>query len=264
MFYCKRRIGVKLLTYLLVVLLINQTGCARTKTYRVSNFFISDSIHELKQRRVAVLPFENLTKIKEATFLITDEFNLQLGKLGKFDLVERIKIEELLKEQDFRKDRIDEATAVKIGKMLGAHAVVLGVITKYIPYEQDKQAAESQQPSSTTIVIEKPHHHKDEKDDKDTRDLLGTLIFIGAVASVVGICYLLFMQPSAEVGISVRMINVETGQQLWQARDTFKGNRPSLKKLAKTREERKRLRRDIDFLSQLLCQKLAETLETLE
>jgi len=193
-----------------------------------------------------------------------------LGKLGKFDLVERVRIEELFKEQDFPKDRIDEATAVKIGKMLGAHAVVLGIITKYVPYERDKQVAQSQQSSPPPIVIEEQRYHKDKEDkdkkdkdkkDEDNWDWLAPIIFVGAVISVVGIVYILFVQPSTEVGVSVRMINVETGQQLWQARDTFKGNRPSVKKLVNTREERKRLRTDINFLTQLLCQKLAETLK---
>ncbi|MEW6094976.1 MAG: CsgG/HfaB family protein [bacterium] len=261
MFYHKQKIHFKLLTFLLIVSLFNLTGCAGTKPYCVSNFFIDDSIHELRQKRVAVLPFDNLTQIEEATLLITDEFNLQLGKIGKFELVERIRIEELFKEQDFRKDRIDETTAVKIGKMLGAHAVVLGVITKYVPYERDKQVAQSQQPTPPPIVIEDHPYHKDKDEDKNSWDLLDTIIFVTAVVSVVGIIYILFLQPSTEVGVSVRMINVETGQHLWQAKDTFKGNRASLKTLVKTREERKRLRKDIDFLTQQLCQKLAETLK---
>jgi len=261
---CKKdRISFKLLTFLLIASLLNLTGCAGIKPYRVNNFFINDSINDLRYKRVAVLPFDNLTQVKEASLLVTDEFNLQLGKLGKFDLVERIKVDALLKEQDFPKDRIDEATAVKIGKMLGAHAVVLGVITKYVPYSQDKQVTQTQS-LPTPIVIEEQRYQKDKDKDEDETNLFDTIIFIGTIISVVGILYLLFVQPSAEVGISVRMINVETGQHLWQARDTFKGNRPSLKTLVKTREERKRLRKDIDFLTQQLCQKLAETLKETE
>ncbi|MFH1563724.1 MAG: CsgG/HfaB family protein [Nitrospirota bacterium] len=258
MFYHKQKIHFKPLSFLLILSLLNLTGCASRTPYRLSNFFIADSINELKQARVAVLPFENLTANKQACFLVTDEFNLQLGKLGKFDLVERIKIDELFKEQDFRKDRIDEATAVKIGKMLGAHAVVLGVITKYESYGQEKQVTQTQQPVSVPVIIGDKHSHKEEKEEEG--DLLDTIIFVGAVITVVGAIYILFLQPSAEVGISVRMINVETGQQLWQARDTFKGNWPSIKKLVKTKEESKRLRKDVDFLTRLLCQKLAETL----
>ncbi|MBI4777759.1 hypothetical protein HY792_02400 [Candidatus Desantisbacteria bacterium] len=258
--YKKQRPAFKLLNFLLIISLLNMTGCTGARQYRISNFFIDNSIHELKQNRIAVLPFENLTKIDNASLLITDEFNLQLGKLGKFDLVERMRIEELFKEQDFHKDRIDEATAVKIGKMLGAHAVVLGVITKYTPCENDKQITQSPEPSPPPIVIS-DHHHKAKEEKADDWSLLDTVIFVGAMISVIGITYIFFVQPSTEVGVSVRMINVETGQYLWQAKDTFKGNRPSLKTLAKTKEERKRLRKDVDFLTQLLCQQLAETLK---
>ncbi|MDI6736493.1 MAG: CsgG/HfaB family protein [bacterium] len=259
MLYDKQKVHFKPLSFFLVLSLLNLTGCARTTPYRLSNFFIADSINELKQKRIAVLPFENLTANKQASLLVTDEFNLQLGKIGKFDLVERIKIDELFKEQDFPKDRIDEATAVKIGKMLGAQAVVLGVITKYQSGEQEKQVAQSQQPAPVPVVIGDRGCHKEEEEDE--WDWLDTVIFVGAVVTVVGAVYILFLQPSAEVGISVRMINVETGQQLWQARDTFKGNWPSIKSLVKTKEERKRLRKDVDFLTRLLCQKLAETLK---
>jgi TolB-like protein len=258
MIYYKQNFQFKLLIFLLIISLLNLTNCARTSPYRVSNFFIDKAIYELREKRIAVLPFENLTKIDEATLLVTDEFNLQLGKLGKFELVERIKIEELFKEQDLGKNkRIDETTAVKIGKMLGAHAVILGVITKYVPYGGYKEVTQTQQSTHPSIIIEdhKPHEPEDEW------DIFDTIILIGAVISVIGIIYLLFFQPSAEVGISVRMINVETGQHLWQARDTFKGNRPSVKKLVKSKEERKRLRKDIDFLTRLLCQKLTETLK---
>jgi len=251
----------KLFTFLLIASLLNLTGCAGIGPYRVNNFFIADSINELRQKRIAVLPFDNLTQIKSASLLVTDEFNLQLGKLGQFELVERMKIDELFKEQDFRKDRIDETTAVKIGKMLGAHAVVLGVITKYVPNEYPREGEQTQQSSFPPVVITDGHYHEEKEKDKESLDWLDTIILVGSILSIVGFLYLLYVQPSAEVGVSIRMINVETGEYLWQAKDTFKGNRPSLKTLVKTREERKRLRKDIDFLTQQLCQKLAETLK---
>ncbi len=254
------RIYLKPLSLLLILSLFNLTGCVGTTPYRMNNFFITDSINKLEQTKIAVLPFENLTANKQAGLSVTDEFNLQLGKLGKFDLVERIRIDELFKEQDLPKDRIDEATAVKIGKMLGAQAVVLGVITKYKSREQEEQIAQSQQSTTIPVIIENKSCSK--KEDKEEGDWLSALLVTGMIITIVGgIVYISFLQPSAEVGISVRMIDVETGQQLWQARDTFKGNRPSIKSLVTTKEERKRLRKDIDFLSRLLCQELAETLK---
>ncbi|OIP42501.1 hypothetical protein AUJ95_01660 [Candidatus Desantisbacteria bacterium CG2_30_40_21] len=259
-FYQKQKIYFKPLTFLLIISILNLTGCTATKPYHVTNFFIDDSIHESIKKRIAVLPFENLTQSKQAIGLVTDEFNLQLGKLGNFDLVERIKIEEIFKEQDFCKDRIDEATAVKIGKMLGAQLIVLGVITKYSSYGHEQQVTNTQQSTPIPVVIEGKRSSQREEKKEEEVGLLDAIIIVGAVVTVIGASYILFFQPSSEVGISTRIIDVETGKQLWQARDTFKGNRPSIKKLVETKEERKRLRKDIDFLTRMLCQKLAETL----
>lgn len=258
----KQRVYFKPLILLLIVSIFNLTGCAATKPYHMTNFFIDNSIHESMKKRIAVLPFENLTQSKQATGLVTDEFNLQLGKLGNFDLVERIRIEEIFKEQDFCKDRIDEATAVKIGKMLGAQLIVLGVITKYSSYGQEQQVNSTQQSAPVPVVIEgKCSQRKEKKEELELEgNLLGAIIIVGAVVAVIGASSILLFQPSSEVGISTRIIDVETGKQLWQARDTFKGNRPSIKKLVETKEERKRLRNDVDFLTRILCQKLAETL----
>jgi TolB-like protein len=172
-------------------------GCAPAKPYRVTNFFVDkEAVYELRAQRVAVLPFENSTSDYSASPKVTDEFNLQLGKLGYFDLVERLRIEELYKEQDFDPNRIDEATAVKIGKMLGAHAVILGNVIEY---------------------------------------------------------------SKGKVGISIRLVNVETGKQIWQARDTIYGTDRRVKVLVDGFWQKLRLRKDKEFLTQILCQLLAET-----
>ncbi|MBI4777758.1 hypothetical protein HY792_02395 [Candidatus Desantisbacteria bacterium] len=172
-------------------------GCAPVKPYQVTNFFLNEkAVFELYSQRVAVLPFENLSDDSSAGPKITDEFNLQLGKLGHFDLVERLRIEELYKEQNFNPNRIDQATAVKIGKMLGAHGVILGNVTEY---------------------------------------------------------------SKSKVGISIRLVNVETGKQIWQTRDTLDGRDRRVKELVEGFGQKMRLSKDRDFLAQILCQLLAET-----
>ncbi|MEW6094977.1 MAG: CsgG/HfaB family protein [bacterium] len=172
-------------------------GCAPAKPYRVTNFFVDEkAVSELRAQRVAVLPFENSSVDYSAGPKVTDEFNLQLGKLQHFDLVERLRIEELYKEQDFDPNRIDEATAVKIGKMLGAHGVILGNVIEY---------------------------------------------------------------SKGKVGVSIRLVNVETGKQIWQARDTIYGRDRRVKKLVEGFGQKMRLKKDKEFLTQILCQLLAET-----
>lgn len=249
-----RQTYIHLLVYLLI---LSQIGCAPIKPYRVTNFFISNSINDLRAKRVAVLPFENLTSNPKAAQLITDEINLQLGKLHQFELVERLRIQEVYKEQDLDPNRIDETTAVKIGKMLGAHAVVLGTVVKYKPIKNEiTPASRSSEHSPVVPVV-----IQDNTIDKDKEwGLIETVILVGSVISIVGLVYMLSRKEPAEVGVSVRMINVETGQHLWQAKDIFNGKWRSVQSLGQTNEERKRIKIDPDYLSQILCQQLAETL----
>ncbi len=172
-------------------------GCAAVTPYRVTNFFVDKTaIAELHTQRVAVLPFQNSSGDYPAGAKVTDEFNLQLGKLGEFVLVERLRIEELYKEQDFDPNRIDQDTAVKIGKMLGAHDVILGNVLEY---------------------------------------------------------------SKGKIGVSVRLVNVETGKQIWQARDTLYAGDRRVKVLVDGFWQKMRLKSDKEFLAQILCQLLAQT-----
>ncbi len=99
---------------------------AQIAPYRVSGYFVSTQLPAHDQKTVAVLPFRG-----NASDIITDLANLELGRLQRWRLVERLRVQELYAEQDFDPERIDDAEAVRIGKMLGAHAVILGQVTEY-------------------------------------------------------------------------------------------------------------------------------------
>ncbi|MDI6736492.1 MAG: CsgG/HfaB family protein [bacterium] len=180
-----------------ILSLVILSGCAAVSPYRVSNFFVDkEAVTQLRAQRVAVLPFQNSSGDYPAGIKVTDEFNLQLGKLNEFALVERIRIEDLYKEQDFDPNRIDQDTAVKIGKMLGAHGVILGNVIEY---------------------------------------------------------------SKGKIGVSVRLVNVETGKQIWQARDTLYAGDRRVKVLVDGFWQKMRLKSDKEFLAQILCQLLAQT-----
>ncbi|MEO0101663.1 MAG: CsgG/HfaB family protein [candidate division WOR-3 bacterium] len=105
--------------------------CAPPKPYEFRNYSLQENaLADLREKRIAVLPFESSYGF-EVGKVAADELSLALGKIGKFDIVERGRIEELWKEQDLDKKRIDEKTAVEIGKMLGAHGVILGAVREY-------------------------------------------------------------------------------------------------------------------------------------
>jgi len=86
--------------------------------------------------RVAVLAFENNTTLtilgNRLGFAAADEVTTQLVKTGEFAVVERTLVETLLSEQKIgQSGLVDAATAARIGKLLGAQAVITGSITQF-------------------------------------------------------------------------------------------------------------------------------------
>uniref|UniRef100_A0A7C3UQA6 Uncharacterized protein n=1 Tax=candidate division WOR-3 bacterium TaxID=2052148 RepID=A0A7C3UQA6_UNCW3 len=246
----------KALAVLIAFSYLLYVNCVTVRPYKITNYFLSPKFRERMIKRIAVLPFENLTKEEKAAKIVQEEFSLQIGRIGIFDLLERVRIEELWKEQDLDTlYRFDATSAAKIGKMLGAEGVIFGSVTKFSPYpelEKDttKRVKEKEVGPSVIIV------------DEDNSTWKWLLIGLLAI-TVVGLVIYLAAKPSppsAEVGISVRLVDVETGDILWQAKDSFRGARKSIQALVATKEEKERLIKDIDFLTSLLCQKLVATL----
>lgn len=86
--------------------------------------------------RIAVLALENNTTLSilgsRLGFAAADELTTQLVKTGEFAVVERQQIESVLAEQKLgMSGAVDAATAARIGKLLGAQAVVTGSITQF-------------------------------------------------------------------------------------------------------------------------------------
>lgn len=85
---------------------------------------------DVNAKRVAIIYFENssddptLNKLKKglADMLITD-----LSNINMLNIVERDKLEAILKEQKLSKStQVDPATAAKVGKLLGAQIILTG------------------------------------------------------------------------------------------------------------------------------------------
>ena len=274
---------VTTLCYLFAV----QCASAPVKPYEVSNSFRSKLIEQRGIRRIAVLPFDNASDDRIAGPLVAEELNLQLGKLGVFDLIERTRITELLKEQDLDTlSRLDASTAAKIGKLLGVQAVVMGSVTKFRRHPSDKQ--------DTVVIVEHEyahHHHSlwgDEwwyhdyhsrhhgyqdghehsgsnehqgERDESAADALAVIAVVALIVTVVGIVYLATRpHPTAEIGANMRLVDVETGEILWQAEDVFQGRRPRIQALVQDKEDKTRLVTDIEYLNQIFCREMAKTL----
>jgi TolB-like protein len=76
---------------------------------------------------IAVLPFDNKGEAQKLTLSVTDRLVTQLVNLRRFKVMERAALEKVLKEQKLQTSGIvDEKTAVNVGKIAGADAIIIG------------------------------------------------------------------------------------------------------------------------------------------
>lgn len=80
--------------------------------------------------RVVVLPFQNLTGKSEDLWLgesFAESLTMGLLKVEALQVIERSQISQILREQQFgQTGLVDEGTAPRLGKLLGAEVVILG------------------------------------------------------------------------------------------------------------------------------------------
>lgn len=106
-------------------------------------------LHAQHQHRVAVLSFDVSTDARQQAqsnnvhgdlgAIMADLMIDQLVKGGRVTVVERNKLDQILKEQNFENsDRADLHSAAKIGKLLGVDDVVIGTVTGFSIEKQTK------------------------------------------------------------------------------------------------------------------------------
>ena len=95
-----------------------------------------------RRPRVAVLDFEYATVYRDVQLIfgqnidvgkgITDLLVTNLVKDGSYSVIERKALDKILAEQNFsNSNRADATSAAKIGKMLGVDAIIVGSITQF-------------------------------------------------------------------------------------------------------------------------------------
>jgi hypothetical protein len=92
---------------------------------------------------VAVLPFEFSSAVRSAKNLkLADMVTTSLFKTGRFELVEREKLQSILDEQQLGKSGLvdDASKAAEVGKLAGAEAVVFGALSSATQQTIDKFA----------------------------------------------------------------------------------------------------------------------------
>lgn len=91
-----------------------------------------------EQLNIAIMKFEDV-KVDHwwsGSWDVGDQFTVLVTdgivNKGKFNVMERARIDEIMAEQNFQSgDAVDESTAVQLGKLLGVRVVVLGSVTDF-------------------------------------------------------------------------------------------------------------------------------------
>lgn len=153
-----------------------------------------------KLRRVAVAAFDGQGGSAAADYLS------HALLAGGADVVERSRLEAVLNEQNLRaRGVLDPETARRVGRILGVDAVFLGSVTEYAPQQ------------SYLIVTDSSAN------------------YISAGASPVGSATRFTNTPafgspgtsiitsSAQVGLTARLVDVESGSVVWSAHQSYEG-----------------------------------------
>ena len=82
------------------------------------------------QTTVAVFDFSNNGLSNNEVLTLTDRLRTELVRVSDNKIVERSKIDDILKEQKFQMSSCVDECLIELGKMLGANSVVIGSIGK--------------------------------------------------------------------------------------------------------------------------------------
>jgi TolB-like protein len=84
-----------------------------------------------QQKNIAVIQFDAENISKAEARILSDRLNTELFNTGKYIVIERSQIDEVIKEQGFQQSGcVTSECAVEVGKMLGVDAMVSGSIGK--------------------------------------------------------------------------------------------------------------------------------------
>lgn len=116
---------------LLLLIACKSAEVTENTLYRDIARDISSVEVRLKNRVIAVLPFENTDENTSAGIYASDRIVHELLLIGKLSVVERSKIEKVLNEQALNySGAVKHDMALKIGRLLSVEAIVVGTIIR--------------------------------------------------------------------------------------------------------------------------------------
>ncbi len=118
------------------ITLLTLAACSPSETVKQQNTMTVHPTQAMAgpKRRIGVVDFQNKTAYGQARLgtSASDILITELAKSGKFIVVERDKIDQILAEQKLdMTGAIDPNTAAKVGKILGLNAIVTGSISQF-------------------------------------------------------------------------------------------------------------------------------------
>ncbi len=163
-------------------------------------------------KRVAVLGFEDFPQMPGSGKPIAGAFEKALLRSG-VNLVERQQMEAILKEHNLDLlGLLDPAETKSLGKILNVDALILGTLTVYSPERRSVVLVNIHERHSEPIFKKETYSEKKGTDSWVTteREVVGGYQRRSQSYQVPQ-TYVL----EAEVGVSVRMVDVQTGEVLW-------------------------------------------------
>lgn len=109
-----------------VVILAVAFGCTTVKEVYLNPLADSETI-----KRVAILPFLNLTNDNQATFVVEEGFLIELLKIGAIAVSNPGEVRKAVESQNLRPGSVDRETLEKIGKQLDCNAVLVGTVSLF-------------------------------------------------------------------------------------------------------------------------------------
>lgn len=204
--------------FFIILLMLGFSACApRAVVFFNKNYYT----HPIN--RIALLEFTDYPSYPGSGEIIASTFESYLLGAG-YNLIERRQINKILKEQDLDLSRFDQATISKIGKLLGVDALAFGSLTNFsnireqtVMVNMPQQQSEPMFGQTTTVA------HNGNTTIANTQNYISGYSY----------SYIDYLVPKIEtlpasIGMSVRLVSVETGELLWSASASGSGDNLTL------------------------------------
>ena len=163
-----------------------------------------------KMRRIGVLAFDYG---RHDSFGAEDIFAKQLLEKG-YQVVERTRLEAIIREQHLSvSGLLSPDTAKGLGRVLGVDAVLLGQVTSYEPERKMLLMVDSHSTHEEPVFDKKKEKQEDGK-------MVEVKYQIGKKVTEETKKIPFMLPVEAEVGLAVKLVDVESGEVVWVGSDT--------------------------------------------